>query len=796
MRLSPVGEPSADSATERRWSPRLGRATPLAQFRLTDGPARNTVELRNRGYLRISIWSSQPVKTTLISQPTFSPWRPGDPMLERARIDLTALAEPPPRTSFRGGGSDGNVDILEFVKPEKDDFKALSKTLQFLKFTPSEQEVLFNVIGSTINIAAGIVSIVGAAVAVVDLMNKLGILSPAEDPVQAALKQIGQRVEQIYGYLAGQERRGLYNQALNWRTHGDDARNAVMNAKTSRSAGNLLQLANRASELNLSILQMLGDGRIAFLRSVYGYPWWVPYAQTPFMKTAGGASINYRDPGQELQAEIWDPGHYLDVLVRSVQDRIAVAMTLEPAFRSTGYDRTVLRQIADGLTGFAHTWRASILVADPVFALNAGDTMRSPELGAPPGVPIGAIDPVTGLSSFIPQWSGFSVEFKRSYIPGQAWGGVWDESRATDPAAALAAINAVHTAAVDSVVSACGVEKMLRLAQRFHELARPPQGSEFVDLPNAKFRRQLLGLERWGMVNHNGAGEATPVVVDLGRLRLFSPAPDRTYNGTRFSLHGKKEFSFSMPRRAEQSGIRLGYVLRVGGEDIQLMKFAQASDRSGGDFPDVAIERDFEIQTHVYDCFQSAHVSAAGEDQFERDGYIAGTERIFFNQRDGRAKFKVEVTFIPLKGGDPSAYAGEVNVAISALEPDTFPDAVILSVNVFETRIGSNFAPEEVFADSMTVHLVPTYVVLGADFFADYHAAFEQLLKSVKELDRKSIPQREIPHGPPDPDPAWQVRARAIEVERGLDRVQDALSQQNILAQEIVAAHIVPVVRG
>ncbi|MCH5375582.1 MAG: hypothetical protein JJ992_16550, partial [Planctomycetes bacterium] len=344
------------------------------------------------------------MRTTFIGQPVFSAWRPGDPMLESARIDLAALTEPPSQKLYGGGGGTTDDGILDFVKPEKDDFKGLSKALAFLKFTPAEQETLFNVIGSTINIAAGIVSVVGAAGAAVDLMKKLGILGPAEDPVQTMLKQIGQRVEQIYGYLAAQERRGLYNQALAWRTHGDDARNAVVNARTSRSAENLEQLANRASELNLSILQMLdtGMGRIAFLRSVYGNPWWVAYAQTPFMKTAAGASINYRDPGQDLQAEIWDPGHYLDVLVRALQDRIAVAMTLEPAFRSTGYDRAILRQNADGVMRFAHAWRGSILVADPVFALNAGGTLRSPEMGAPPGVPIGAVDPVTGLSSFLP----------------------------------------------------------------------------------------------------------------------------------------------------------------------------------------------------------------------------------------------------------------------------------------------------------------------------------------------------------------------------------------------------------
>ncbi|MFN7943034.1 MAG: hypothetical protein U0X73_15695 [Thermoanaerobaculia bacterium] len=735
------------------------------------------------------------MRTSAIGQPALSAWRPGDPMFESARLDIAELA---PIQQFYGGQAGGDLGVIEIVKPEKNDFKGLSKGLAFLKFTPAEQEVLFTAIGSTINMVAGIVSVVGAAGAAVSLLKSLGVLGSAEDPVQAALKKIGQRVEQIYGYLAAQERRGLYDRALAWRVDGDNARNAVMNAMTSRSAQNLEQLADRAAELNASILQMLDDGkgRIAFLRSAYGNPWWTAYAQTPYMKTASGAAINYRDPGQELQAEIWDPGHYLDVLVRSLDDRVAVAATLEPAFRSTGYDRAALRKIADDLMRFAQAWRGAILVADPVFALNAGGTMRSPEMSAPPGVPIGAVDPVTGLSSLIPQWSGFSVEFKHTGVPWAAWGGVWDESRATDPAAALAAINPAHAAAVDSVVRACGVDKLVRLSERFRELASPPAGSDFVQLADARFRRPLADLVYWGMNNGNTVPQGTPVTVDLGRLRLFSPTPDRTYTGARFGLRGRKEFSFRMPRRAEFSGIRLGYVLEIAGRKIPLMSFATAADRTGGDFPGAAIEKDFEVETKVYDCYQSAHVTAADEDQFEREGRIAGVERLFLNERSGRAKFRVGVTFAPLLGGNPAAYAGEAEVTISVLEPEDFPDAVILSVNVLETRVGWNNAPEEVLADSMTVHLIPTYVVLGSDFFADYHAAVVRMAKAVKALDRKAIPQLDVPHGPPDPDPAWQVRARAIEIERGLDRVQDAIAQRNTLALEIVAANVVPVARG
>jgi hypothetical protein len=297
------------------------------------------------------------------------------------------------------------------------------------------------------------------------------------------------------------------------------------------------------------------------------------------------------------------------------------------------------------------------------------------------------------------------------------------------------------------------------------------------------------------MVNGNTVPQGTPVTVDLGRLRLFSPTPDRTYTGARHGLRGWKEFGFRMPRRAEYSGIRLGYVLAIGGREIRLMAFATAADRTGGDFPAAAIEEDLEIETRVYDCYQSAHVSSAGEDQFEREGRIAGVERLFLNERIGRVKLRVGVTFVPFQGGDPAAYAGEEKVTITALEPEAFPEAAILSVEVRETRVGHS-GPEEVVADAMTVHLIPTYVVLGADFFADYYAAVARMAKAVKELDRKAIPQLEVPHGPPDPDPAWKMRARAIEIERGLDRVEDAIAQRNALALDIVAANVVPVARG
>jgi len=96
-------------------------------------------------------------------------------------------------------------------------------------------------------------------------------------------------------------------------------------------------------------------------------------------------------------------------------------------------------------------------------------------------------------------------------------------------------------------------------------------------------------------------------------------------------------------------------LLKIAGEEIPLMSFATAADRTGGDFPETAIVKDIDLRTRVYDCYQSAHISSSGEDQFERDGRIAGVERLFMNERDGSAKIRLEVAFVPFLRNDPSA---------------------------------------------------------------------------------------------------------------------------------------------
>src|SRR3989442_5597359 len=119
------------------------------------------------------------------------------------------------------------------------------------------------------------------------------------------------------------------------------------------------------------------------------------------------------------------------------------------------------------LTVFINTWRGALLVASPAGGLNGGYPMpfsvpaipvpgagvlQSPyrpqahSLGsesAPPGIVLGAVDPVTGIVAWEPFFDGFDREgtvwLMDFGLFKEAWGGGYDYIRATDPAKALAA---------------------------------------------------------------------------------------------------------------------------------------------------------------------------------------------------------------------------------------------------------------------------------------------------------------------------------------------------------------------
>ncbi|WP_238322760.1 hypothetical protein [Gorillibacterium massiliense] len=692
----------------------------------------------------------------------------------------------------------GNEDLDSgFLKPDKDEFKWLSKGLKFLKYSEAEAEEMYNLIGGAIKLASSIVSIIGAVSTVADLAQKLGLFGPAEKSTDERLKEIGARIEQIYGYLSNENRRGLYNEALGWRVATDMAHAKAWNVRVSRSPENLRELNERANELDRSILLMLDPGKanIAFLKSVYGYApntrHWIDAAGTSCLVRADGAPLPAYG-SQELSSDIWDAGHYNDVLLSALKERLIIATAMEPAYRSTGYDRAVLADIAEKLRLFIAKWRSSILVAVPSAGITGGGELYNPFDDpdyAANGILIGAVDPVTGISS-LEIFSGFQIEYSRTSMPWSAWGGVWDTSKAVDPEKALKAATDAHTALVDSVIRASGIAQLTDLQKQFRSAASLPSKSQFVDLPDARFRYALILPY---MVRGGGGTEET---IDLGSLKTFSGNPNKTYPATRYHRLMEKTFRFRMARRAEWSRVQLGYRLRIAGLDIELCPFSTrpAEGFPSTPFPTGPIENVHQFATDVFDCCQTRPFSASDEDRFEREGEDG--ERVFHNLRKGSAKIQITVQFEPLYQGASEAHAGEAIVKIRNLEPEAFPDSFIIEAVVFETIVDSNGQPDMFPADSITIHMTPSYLIVGQDFMNDRQKAIEHMIRTVKGINDKFSMEQLTPESfKPSPDPAWKTLRRAQIIENKAALVQAALAVKPDLVKEEINYYLPPQLR-
>jgi hypothetical protein len=257
------------------------------------------------------------------------PYITGDLLLEVDRLGPSGPVLLPLHTKTES--------LLDVIKPKADDYPALKATFQALKFTDNNVKDYHEGIGSLINLASGMIWGVGAVFTVASWIDTL--LGKDEDAVSTKLAHVSQRVDQIFGYLAAEEVRGLHDMASEWRRDLTIGCRTAQQVKGSRSPENMKALRELAKTLDENLLDMLNPNKanIAFLRATYGWKnlggqggHWIDGAVSPFMRLASGGQVNYRDPEQELQSNIWDAGHYIDVLVQALNDRLLVAATLEP----------------------------------------------------------------------------------------------------------------------------------------------------------------------------------------------------------------------------------------------------------------------------------------------------------------------------------------------------------------------------------------------------------------------------------------------------------------------------------
>lgn len=333
-------------------------------------------------------------------------------------------------------------------------------------------------------------------------------------------------------------------------------------------------------------------------------------------------------------------------------------------------------------------------------------------------------------------------------------------------------------------------------------------GSEFVQLPNARFRLVQHGITIDGFPDfalEKGEVES----VGLGRLMPFAQDPERKYQGTRYFQESVKTFRFRMAQRTSRTRIQLGYRLRGGDTDIPLVPFSTGGflDSNVALFPTETIAVEVREPAQVYNVRQSHVFSFAEEDLFEAGEPIPSsrsrwlipgwTGRLFLDERLGEVALAVEVRF----EHDPTGqqYTGEAVVTIRNLEPERFPDGVILPVQVFETHMNGDEPPipQEYLADSMTVHIVPSFLVMEPDYFSAYWDAVEFMAKTIKGIDDRFGLQDLIPGLPrPDPDPAWAVRRQVLETVALVDAIDAIRINKPEAVAEVIQQFRPPAVRN
>ena len=185
--------------------------------------------------------------------------------------------------------------------------EGLEKFLQTLKFSEGEIETLTK-FAATVAAVASVVGWVFAAISTGKaVLTLLGILGSGTDLVMTALQSIGKRLEQMYSYLAHQEKKGLYNEAIEYRGKISTIRTAIDDMALSRSDIAFSTLTIHIPFLQQTINAMLDPGRanIPFFREAYGYGTpnhWIDMA-TPFYMSRTdwmNRGVDYQDPSTDL----------------------------------------------------------------------------------------------------------------------------------------------------------------------------------------------------------------------------------------------------------------------------------------------------------------------------------------------------------------------------------------------------------------------------------------------------------------------------------------------------------------
>jgi hypothetical protein len=690
-------------------------------------------------------------------------------------------------------------DILDHAFTHHD-FGVLFDGLEFLKFNRATAESIVSVVSTAASFMTAIGAIVGAVEAAGKVFEFLGITDAGGVDIEEKLREIGAKVDEIYGYLEREAINDIYKRAKALRYDVEWIRGAIATAAGSQSPAHLEGLDRRTDLLDKLIRDMLipESGNVPFSRITYSQAsnpnaLWFSLSGTPYLKQANGDETKKLTG---LSSPVWDPGHYIDTLAAAIRLRIAAATSLEPLYRSTGSRRKDLEMLVPLMRKFLDHWHGAIMVADPEACVMTDGTLAlyNKESFDWPGILVGAVCPVTGISS-LRLFDAFPKTSSRNWSPF-ASGDMPDKFKAADPAQAVHDAYLRHVQLVDQVKRVCGLRDFENLYRELRDVAGPPKPTESVRF--AAVRRVPAPHGPFGVTP---LVLPIPATLDLGNLRRFSPDPNKTYPATRHFTSGSKVLTLRLARRGVQSRTQLGYKLRIDQEIIDLIAWQPqpAPEVELVWFPTTPIERDLHLRKKVYDCVQSRHLTAAEEEGFDLSGDTGTAQRLLVNERTANVSAKVRIEFNPLPAGEPNPFLGEVKVFIQAVDPVHQPDAYLLDIDIFETHMAHVGPPpiqEEVLVEGHTLHVVPSYLVAGKDFFDDYWDAYLRMLRArtgaLLEASRRKFDLADVPHTV-DPSPKFSTVLTASSVELNT-QLFEVLERDAGIAAEI-ERHMLPLMQ-
>lgn len=607
------------------------------------------------------------------------------------------------------------------------DYGTLYDTLDFLKFRRIDAEAIVGVAATAAGFLSGVGSILAAVQTVSELLKFFGTTSSGGFDLENTVKSIGEEVHRIYLHLIDTALEEQVKLAEEFHNSIESVRNTVKSVQvTGLSPATIVDLGHKLDELDDTIGKLLtiSNGDIPFSPNSYKNSWY-DYSGTPYLAFADGRPTKKLEP---LVSKVWDPGHYTASLATAIRLRVAAGVTLEPLFRSTGHRRPSLESMVPKRRTFIDHWRDSFWVAQPINCMLADGTL--PLFG----ILIGTVCPVTGISS-LQNFSNFPMVTTGTPERGWPWAsGYIYQAKAIDPQSALHDALVQHQIAVNRVQQSCGLREFEQLYKGLKDVAGPPRPTESVHF-EAVYR--LLPTP---ILNAQFEPMPQQTTVDLGDLKRWAVDPNKTYSATRFFTTGGKIVTMRLGRRARTSQVRIGYRIRISGElfDITTWESAPPGELANQIdwFPTESFEKVLTLQAKVYDCVQSRVLTAAEEESYDENGDDGNAQRLLVNERQATVNVKVQVDFTALAGGDNKAHLGEVRLTFMPDDVLDQPHAYLLDIDVLETHVKS-FSPseleevlEEVTVEGMSLHIVPSWLKVPAEFFDDYQDALERMFRA------------------------------------------------------------------